>query len=439
MEGAKRVMSPELIGILGIVLMFIFLALRMYIGMAMALIGFLGLCKIVGLDAGISILGITPLAEGSSYTLSVIPLFVLMGQFAFISGISTDIYKTVYAWMGGFRGGLAMATVLACAGFAAVCGSSLATGATMGMVAIPEMQKYRYDSRLSTGCVAAGGTLGILIPPSIGFVIYGILTEESIGKLFMAGFLPGILLAGLFIGAVYIQCRLDPEMGPPGPGTTWKQKIRSLGGTWGMLLLFIIVMGGIYLGVFTPTEAAGVGAFGAFLFALFKGKLNFKGLIQCLLDTGKTTAMIFLIIIGANIFSTFLGLARLPMGLADFIAGLALPKMLILAGIVLIYVLLGCVMDCYAIMILTVPIIFPVIEALEFDPIWFGVLMVIVLEVGLITPPVGLNVFVLKAAAPDVPLTTIFRGIWPFLIAALMAIVIITMFPQIALFIPSLM
>ena len=429
-------MTPEMIGILGIVIMFVCLAMRQYIGMAMALVGLLGLCKLVGVEAGINILGITPLAEGSSYTLSVIPLFVLMGQFAFLSGISTDIYKSVYAWMGGFRGGLAMATVVACAGFAAVCGSSLATGATMGMVAIPEMKKYNYDPRLSTGCVAAGGTLGILIPPSIGFVIYGILTEQSIGKLFMAGFLPGIMLAFLFILAIYIQCRLNPSMGPRGSATTLIEKIKSLGGTWGMLLLFFIVMGGIYFGVFTPTEAAGVGALGAFLISLFRGKLTFKTLIQSLMQTGRTTAMIFLIIIGANIFSTFLGLAQLPMELADFIAGLELPKIIILAGIVLIYIALGCVMDCYAIMILTVPIIFPVIEALQFDPIWFGVLMVIVLEVGLITPPVGLNVFVLKAAAPEVPLATIFRGIWPFLVAAILAIVILTAFPQIATFLP---
>jgi tripartite ATP-independent transporter DctM subunit len=430
-------MSTEIIGVIGILVMFIFLASGMYIGMAMALIGFLGLYFILGMESAISILGITPLTEGSSYTLSVIPLFVLMGQFAFLSGISTDIYKTVYAWMGRFRGGLAMATVMACGGFAAICGSSLATGATMGMVAIPEMNKYKYDPRLSSGCVAAGGTLGILIPPSIGFIIYGILTEESIGKLFIAGFLPGIMLALLFIAAIYIQCRRDPKMGPPGDATTWKEKFKSLKGIWGMMLLFCIVMGGIYFGVFTPTEAAGVGAFGAFLFALFKGKLTKETLIQSLLDTGKTTAMIFLIIIGANIFSTFLGLARLPMLLADFIAGLALPKILVLIGIILVYVVLGCVMDCYAIMILTVPIIFPVIEALQFDPIWFGVLMVIVLEVGLITPPVGLNVFVLKTAAPEIPLTVIFRGIIPFLIAALVAIALLIAIPDIALLLPS--
>jgi C4-dicarboxylate transporter DctM subunit len=432
-------MSSELIGILGIVVLFILLAMRMYIGMAMALVGFLGLSYMVGIPAGASILGITPLAEGKSYTLSVIPLFVLMGQFTLLSGISTDIYKSVYSWMGHFRGGLAMATILACGLFAAVCGSSLATGATMGMVAIPEMKKYKYDPRLSTGCVAAGGTLGILIPPSIGFVIYGILTEQSIGKLFIAGFLPGFLLAGLFILAIYIQCKINPTMGPRGESTTWKMKFKALGGTWGMLLLFIIVMGGIYAGIFTPTEAAGIGAFGAFLFAFFKRKLTFQTFVQALMETGKMTAFIFLIIIGANIFSSFLGLAKIPMGLADFMASLSLNRNIILTFIILIYIALGCVMDCYAIMILTVPILFPVIEALGFDPIWFGVLMVIVLEVGLITPPVGLNVFVLKGAAPEVPLTTIFRGIWPFLIAALLCIIIITIFPNIVLFLPSLM
>ena len=430
-------MSAEWIGVLGILLMFVFLAMGMYIGIAMSLVGLLGMCFLVGWPAGSSILGITPLAEGSSYTLSVIPLFVLMGQFAFRSGISSDIFKSVYAWLGHFRGGLAMATIMACSGFAAICGSSLATGATMGMVAIPEMDKYNYDPRLSTGCIAAGGTLGILIPPSIGFVLYGILTEQSIGKLFMAGILPGILLSALFLAVVYIQCRLNPELGPRGPATRMMTKLKSLSGIWGMLTLFVVVIGGIYLGVFTPTEAAGFGAFGAFIFALLRKRLTWKTLIECLRETGRTTAFIFLIIIGANIFSSFLGISRIPMELADFIAGLHMPRLLILALIVLIYIALGCVMDCYAIMILTVPIIFPVIQALHFDPIWFGVLMVIVLEIGLITPPVGLNVFVLKTAAPSVPLGTIFKGIWPFMIAAVLAISVITFFPEIATYLPD--
>lgn len=432
-------MSPELIGILGILLMFILLAMRLYIGIAMAVTGFLGLSVIVGFSAGSRILGITPLAEGSSYTLSVIPLFVLMGQFSFMSGISSDIYKAVYSWFGHFRGGLATATVLACSGFAAICGSSLATGVTIGMVAIPEMDKYKYDPRLSAGCVAAGGTLGILIPPSIGFVIYGILTEQSIGKLFMAGVFPGILLTGLFVLVIWLRCWRNPEFGPCGPATTWIEKFKSLSGTWGMMLLFALVMGGIYLGWFTPSEAAGIGAFGAFLFAFFKKKLTIRSLFDALLETGRTTAMIFLIIIGANIFSSFLGIARIPMELADLITGMEVNRFVILAAIVLIFVMLGCVMDTYAIMILTVPIIFPVIEVLQFDPIWFGVIMVIVLEIGLITPPVGLNVFVLKAAAPNVPMGTIFKGIWPFVTAGIVAIFLITIFPGIATYLPRQM
>jgi tripartite ATP-independent transporter DctM subunit len=373
----------------------------------MSIVGFLGLWYLIGFDAALGILGITPLTEGSSYTLSVIPLFVLMGSLPLL-GISTDIYKTyIPGWAP--EGGLAMATILP----VQVCRhmrSSLATGATMGMTAIPEMNKYRYDNRLSTGCVAAGGTLGILIPPSIGFIIYGILTEVSIGKLFMAGFIPGILLALLFIATIFIMCSINPKMGPRGQKASFGMKMKSLSGTWGMLLLFIIVMGGIYMGVFTPNEAAGVGAFGALLISVLKRKMTWKKLVECLMDSGRTTAMIFLIIIGANICSTFLGIARLPMGLADFVVGLSLPPMVILYGIIIIFIILGCVMDCYAIMILTVPIFFPVIEAMQFDPVWFGVIMVIVLEIGLITPPVGLNVFVLKSSAPDVPLTTIFRA-----------------------------
>lgn len=424
-------------GIIGIGVLFTLLAFNMYIGMAMALVGFLGMCYLIGFEAGINILSIVPFAEGSSYTLSVIPLFVLMGQFAFISGISSDIYKTVYAWMGHLRGGLAIATILACSGFAAICGSSLATGATMGMVAIPEMKKYGYDNRLATGCIAAGGTLGILIPPSIGFIIYGILTELSIGKLFMAGFLPGIILASLFILAIVTQCSFNPAMGPRGPVSSWSVRIKSLAGVWGMLALFVVVMGGIYLGVFTPTEAAGVGAFGAFIIALLRRRLSLGTFLQCIKETGKTTAMIFMIIIGANIFSSFVGLSRLPMELADFIANLPIPRHLILIGIIAVYIALGCVMDCIAIMILTIPILFPVIEALKFDPIWFGVLMVIVLEIGLITPPVGLNVFVIKGTAPEVPMSTIFRGIWPFMIAALVALAVLVKWPIIATFIPN--
>ncbi len=432
-------MSPELIGCIGIVFLFILMAFRMYIGITMALIGFVGVSWIVNLEAGINLLGIIPWEEGSSYTLSVIPLFILMGQFAFVSGISKDIYKAVHAWMGHMKGGLAMATIVACSGFAAVCGSSLATGATMGRVAIPEMDKYNYNQSLSTGCVAAGGTLGILIPPSIGFVIYGLITEQSIGKLFMAGILPGILLAALFMAAIYLQCRFNPEMGPKAEKKPLSERISSLYSTWPMIALFVLVMGGIYYGIFTPTEAAGIGAFGAFVIALLKRKLSFKSFVESMVATGNMTAMIFLIIIGANIFSSFLALTGIPMLMADSIVDLALPKLVVLMAMIIIFVILGCIMDCFAIMILMVPILFPIIQSMQFDPIWFGVIMVIVLEVGLITPPVGLNVFVIKGAAPDVPLTTIFRGIWPFMIAAVVCITFITAFPSIALYLPSLM
>jgi tripartite ATP-independent transporter DctM subunit len=434
-----RKMSPEIVGIIGIAFLFIFLALRMHIGIAMALIGFVGVSVIINVNAGLNLLGIVPWAEGSSYTLSVIPLFILMGQFAFASGISKDIYKTVHTWIGHFKGGLAMATIIACSAFAAICGSSLATGATMGRVAIPEMDKYKYNRSLSTGCVAAGGTLGILIPPSIGFVIYGILTEESIGKLFMAGILPGVLLSSLFMIAIYLQCRFNPSLGPKGEKRSWSEKISSLYGTWPMITLFIIVIGGIYFGIFTPTEAAGIGAFGAFVISLIKRQLSMRSFIDSLVSTGNMTAMIFLIIIGANIFSSFLAFTNIPMNMADTIVELALPKPIILLAIIITFVLLGCIMDCFAIMILMVPILYPILQALEFNIIWFGVIMVIVLEVGLITPPVGLNVFVIKGVAPDISLTTIFKGIWPFLIAAVVCLVIIITFPEIALFLPSKM
>lgn len=428
-----------MIGILGIVGLFFLLATGMYIGLAMFLIGFLGYCLIMGIPAGLGLISLVPYSAGSSYTLSVIPLFVLMGQFAYFSGISGDIYKTVYSWLGSLRGGLSMATIMGCAGFAAVSGSSLATAATMGTVAIPEMEKYGYDPKLATGCVAAGGTLGILIPPSLGFIIYGILTEQSIGKLFMAGILPGIMLAALFILTIFLQCKIKPSMGPRGERVSLRDRILSLGGIWGMLVLFVLVIGGIYMGVFTPTEAAGIGAFGAFLIALLKRKLSYKNIMQSLLETGKTTAMLFLIIIGADLLSKFLGATMLPMMLADYVAGLPFNEYVILAMILFVYVMLGCVMDCVAIMILTIPIIFPAISALGFDPIWYGVIMVVVLEVGLITPPVGLNVFVIKGVSREVEISAIFMGILPFLGSCLVAVILLVLFPKIALFIPSLM
>jgi tripartite ATP-independent transporter DctM subunit len=380
-----------------------------------------------------------PYGTSSFYTFSVIPLFVLMGQFAFYSGMSKDIYSAVHKWMGHLPGGLGMATIAGCAGFAAISGSSLATAATMGTVALPEMRKYNYDMGLATGSIAAGGTLGILIPPSIGFVIYGILTEESIGRLLLAGILPGLLLAGLYMLSIYILCKRKPKLGPAGANVSLKEKILSLTGTWGMLLLFTLVMGGIYLGVFTPIEAAGVGATGALAISIVRKKMNFSVILKCLQDTLRTTAMIFLILIGAEIFTLFLGVSKLPMLLADVVGALTLNRYLVLGIILMLFVLLGCVMDGIAMIVLTIPIIFPVVQALNFDAIWFGVLMVIVLEMGLITPPVGLNVFIIKGVAKDVPLRVIFTGVIPFLVASMAAIILIMILPEIALYIPTQM
>ena len=329
-----------------------------------------------------------------------------------------------------------MAAIVGCAGFAAICGSSLATAATMGSVALPEMKKYRYDPSLATGSIAAGGTLGILIPPSIGFVIYGVLIEESIGKLLLAGILPGILLTFLYVLTIYVICKLKPERGPAGPRFTLKERIASLSGSWGMILLFILVMGGIYFGIFTPTEAAGVGAFGAFLITIFRRRMSLTTLVQCLLDSARITTMIFLIVIGANILTYFLSTSQLPMRLSEFLETQHLNRYVILCAILLLYTILGCIMDGFSMIILTIPVLFPLIRAFSFDTIWFGVLMVIVLEMGLITPPVGLNVFILKGVADDIPMNVIFRGIWPFLIACVMAIILIILFPQIATFIP---
>ncbi len=430
-------MSSEFIGLIGIILLFLLFCMRMHIGLAMALVGFIGFSALTRFSVGFRLLGTVPYTTGSTYSFSIIPLFVLMGQFAYVSGLSKDIYKAVYKWFGQLSGGLAMATIVGCAGFAAICGSSLATAATMGTVALPEMKKYKYDPRLATGSIAAGGTLGILIPPSIGFVIYGILTEESIGKLFLAGILPGILLSSLYIFTIFILCKMKPDLGPPGQKTPLIEKIVALKDTWGMILLFGLVMGGIYFGIFTPTEAAGIGAFGAFLISLLKRKITMTSLLQCLLNAAKTTAMIFLILIGAEIFTYFLSASKLPMLLANFMSSLPVHRYVILLAILVVYLILGCVLDGIAMIALTIPIFFPVIQSLDFDPIWFGVVIVIILEIGLITPPVGLNVFVIRGVAEDVPMNTIFRGIWPFLIASIIAIIIIIFIPAIATYLPS--
>lgn len=432
-------MSPLTAGIIGIGLLFLLFACGMPIGFVMALVGLIGYVYLGSLDAGLNILGLTFYAGGTSYTLSVIPLFVLMGQFAAHAGLSRDIYHTVERWMGHQRGGLAMATIGACAGFAAISGSSVATAATMGTVALPEMKKYKYSEALATGTVAAGGTLGILIPPSATFVFYAILTEQSVGKLFIAGILPGILLAALFMLTIYISVRLNPDIAPRGERASLREKIVALKGIWGITVLFLLVMGGIYTGVFTPTEAAGIGAFGAFVFAMGKRQVTWGNFTASLAQTAQTTAMIFIIIIGAYIFGYFLAVTRIPSELADFMAGLQVSRYVILGAVVLLYTILGMFLEGFAILVLTIPIIQPLMVNLGFDPVWFGVMIIIMMEMSLITPPVGVNVFVIKGVAKDVPMYTIFRGIWPFWVAMLICLAILTVFPPIAMFLPNTM
>jgi C4-dicarboxylate transporter DctM subunit len=431
-------MSPGPVGLLGLLLLLILLSLRMWIGFALALVGFLGFAYIGGLKAALGVLATVPYSTVSSYNLTVIPLFLLMGTVTSMGGISADLYDTGYKWMGHLRGGLAIATIAACTGFAAICGSSMATSGTMGRVALPEMKKYNYNQELASGCVASGATLGILIPPSLGFILYAILTEESVGMLFMAGIIPGILLAILFIVTIAIITKYRPQFGPPGPKTTFREKIASLKRTWAMLCLFLLVMGGIYTGIFTPNEAGAIGAFGAIVITSVAGRLSWNAFVKALVDTGQITAMILLLIIGAMIFMNFMAISKLPFALANVIKEVTVSKYVIFSAIVLIYIILGMFLDVMAAQILTLPIIFPSIVAMGFDPIWFGVIIVITQEMGLITPPFGMNVFILGGVS-NVPISRIFRGVVPFVFAMIACLMIITFFPQIALFIPSMM
>jgi C4-dicarboxylate transporter, DctM subunit len=432
-------MDALAIGYISIVIVVALLFSGMHIGAVFALLGFFGMALLNGWNSGFAMLGSVPYSTFADYGMSTIPLFILMGSFCFSAGISKDLYDAVHSWMGGFRGGLAIATVGACAGFAAVCGSSLATAATMGTVALPEMKRYRYDPGLATGCVAAGGTLGILIPPSIVMVIYGILTESSIGKLFLAGFIPGIIEASIYIVTIIIMCRFNPSLGPPGPSTTLKQKLVALEGVWVTLILFALVIGGLYLGVFSPTEAAGIGACGAFILGALRRRLNWQNIKESIFDTVKTTAMIFFIILGAMIYGSFLAVTRVPFALSDYIGALHLSPYMIMAVVIVLYIILGCVIDAMAMILLTVPILFPLVTGAGWDPIWFGIIVVIAFEMASITPPVGMNVFVIRGIAKDVPMNTIFKGIWPFFFGDLVLLVILILYPQVALFLPNLM
>jgi tripartite ATP-independent transporter DctM subunit len=387
----------------------------------------------------LSALGSYPYSYSAIYEFAVIPLFVLMGNAAGASGMSRDLYTAAYAWIGHWRGGLASATIVACAGFAAVSGSSVASAVTMGRVCLPEMARYKYDPRLATGTVAAGGTLGILIPPSTAFIIYAILTEESIGRLLLAGFFPGILLAALFVITVAVWMRLRPELGPPGPIATARQRMVTLGQAGPMITIVGATIGGIYLGVFTPSEAAAVGATLSLIYAFWRRSLGGGALETVLLDTVKTTAFVFLILIGALVFGPFLALSGLPLKLAGWLVDLEVPRLVILMFLIALYIVLGMFLEGFSILVLTLPIVIPIVKALDYDLIWFGVIMVILLEMGLISPPVGINVFVVKGLVPDVPLRAVFAGIMPFWIAMVVCVVILIAFPEIALFLPNTM
>lgn len=432
-------MTPTVIGLIGIAALFILIFFRMPIGFLMMAIGVIGFSLIVSFDAGMNLLAKDIYSIFGSYNLTVIPLFVLMGQLAFHSGISTRLFDFAYKTIGYIPGGLAVATVGACGAFSAICGSTNATAATMAAATLPEMKKYNYKPSLATGVVAAGGSLGILIPPSVVFIVYGILTEQSIGQLFMAGLLPGILLIIFFIITIFIWTSLKPELAPRGPRFTLKEKIKSLNGLIETLLLFIIVMGGLFGGLFTPTEAGGIGAFGTLVVAAVRRNLSWQGLKEALFETTRISSMILVIVAGATLFGHFLAVTRIPFNIAEWTAHLNLPASVVMMLIILVYLIGGCFIDALALIMLTVPIFFPVVLKLGFDPLWFGVIIVLVTQIGVITPPVGVNVYVVSGVARDVPINVIFKGVLPLLVALITATLLLIPFPEIALFLPSMM
>lgn len=431
-------MTPIQVGIIGCIALIVFLAASMPVAFSMALVGAAGFAYLVTPTAALSMVTADLFETFSSYSLIVIPLFVFMGQICFHVGISRRLFHAAYQWMGHLPGGLAMATVGACTAFGAICGSGPATAATMASVAMPEMRRYKYSLELGAGAVAAGGSLGMLIPPSVVFIVYAIITEGSIGRLFIAGVLPGLLIAAMFCLTIYIECKLRPGLGPAGPKTTWREKFASLTGVSETLILFILVIGGMFSGFFTATEAAAVGAAGSLVIALVKGKLTWKILHQTLLETLRTSCMVMVIVAGAVMFGRFLAITRIPFELASWLGGLPLPGAVIIMFIILFYLIAGCFVDALALVLLTVPIFYPVVVNLGYDPIWFGVIIVVVTQMGVISPPVGVNVYVVAGMERDLPLTTVFRGAMPFLVTLLIAAVLLILFPQISLFLPNL-
>jgi len=430
-------MSSDTVAILGFILLFVLMLLRVPVGMAMGLVGVGGFGYLVGGAPALKIVGHTTMRTVTDFNYAVIPLFLLMGSFATTSGMSRELFRSANAFLGHLRGGLGIATIAACGGFAAICGSSVATAATFSRVAYPEMRRYGYPQSFATGVIAAGGTLGIMIPPSTVFAVYGLITEQDVGKLFVAGILPGILAISMYMATISIIGALRPGFLPAGQKHTWSERLDAMRDIWATLLLFAFVIGGIYGGMFTATEAAGMGAGGAFLIGVLRGRLSGQDILRSLLEATRTTAAVFTVLIGALLFGYFLTVTQTPQKITEFLVGLGIGKYGILALIMLMYLVLGCLMDALAMIILTVPIIFPVIKQLGFDPIWFGVIIVMTVELGLIHPPVGMNIFVIKSVIEDAKISTIFYGVLPFILTDLLRLVILIAFPIIALWLPS--
>ncbi len=425
--------------LLGFIAIFMLALLRVPLAFAMGCVGIVGIGFTRGWSPALASVAQVVYETGFAYTLSVIPLFILMGNFVARAGLAHELFEAAYAFIGHFRGGLAHATVAACAGFGAICGSSIATAATMSKVAYPSMKKLGYSDSLSTGVMAAGGTLGIMIPPSTIMVIYGIITETNIGKLFAAGVIPGLLTAALLMCAIWLMTLHDPEHAPAGERTSWPNRWKALRAIWGVALLVVVVLGGIYGGFFTATEGAGFGAAGAFLFALARGRLTWSVLYQVLVESARTTAMLFTLLIAATIFANFVNFTSMPGDLKEWITHLGLSPIMIISAMMLIYVILGTVMEELTMVLLTIPLFFPIVTSLGFDPVWFGVLIVMIVQIGLISPPVGMNLFVLNSLLPHVGLGNIFRGCWPFVAVMVVMLGVLIAFPQLSLWLPSLM
>ena len=432
-------MDPLTIGILGFCTTIVLAAARVPIALALAFVGAAGIYFIEGWHGFAYVLGTAPVEACSNYSLSQIPLFLLMGTFASHGGMTYSLFRAANAFVGHFRGGLAMATVVACGGFGAVCGSSLATVTSMARISVPEMLRYGYSPRLAAGAVAAGGTLGILIPPSLLMIIYSYLTETSVGKLFAAGVIPGIVCILLYCTSIAVSTCLNPALGPASEKTPWLERMKLVKNVWGVVLLFAIVMGGIYFGVFSPTEGAGIGASGALLIGLIQRMIGGRGFIEVVRDTVNISAMVFFIIIGVAYFHFFMDSAEVPEAISLAIKSLDAPPFIIMGGIILFLIFLGCVMDAIAIVFITTPFLFPIVVNLGFDPVWFGIMMVMVTEIGFITPPFGINAFVIASMHPQLTVSEVFKGIFPFILADVVRVAIFLIFPQLVLLLPSMM